>query len=1029
MFTRPEEEQTLMQEAKQSSSPFVTPTTTSFDPLVHCLKCSGDRPRRQRLRLLSRSRRRRQSPPTPLHCEYCGSSLDNEIVVPNASKTPPTHSNDSNFISPPPSRMRRCCCVKSRTQNQQTEVDRLIQVGLSNKSKNGKSRQNRRYASNAIQNRKYNAFTFLPLVLFQQFRMFLNFYFLAMALSQFIPGIRVGYLYTYWGPLVFVLLVTLIREAYDDVKRARRDRNVNMEMYKCWRRDVHEEKWVVGDVPAASIQVGDIIVIEPDQRVPADLVLLYSQVSPGTCFIRTDQLDGETDWKLRMACGFSQRVVSACTTENKENPIEQQPVLSDLPECLRNATVRAQAPNQSIVANKSLDQFEGIFICGDDVEEPLSVENMLWSGTVLATRHPVLACTIYTGRDTRMAMNTTKTRAKIGLLDLEINRLTKLLFAFVLILAMVMIILKGFHGPWYRYLFRFVLLFSYIIPISLRVNMDLGKMVYGYFMSTDLKHCPGTVVRSSTIPEELGRISYLLSDKTGTLTRNEMVFKRVHLGTIAFGTDNLQELRLMLSQSSEAGSAAAAKFSADTDGYLVGRQTSISTGASVSKYSSFAAVRRTTAGRVREVVQAIAVCHNVMLDTSDDTEGQRQYQASSPDEVCLVQFCESIGLRLWKRDAHSIVLKQDDGGFWHFTVLHIFPFTSELKRMGLIVRDEQTQEIIFYIKGADSAIAPMVLSSKNSDWLTEETSNMAREGLRILVYGYRVLTPEQYALFDHQYTQAQLSVGDRTQRCREAIEYHLESELELLCVTGVEDSLQANVRPTLEALRNAGIRVWMLTGDKMETAACIARSSRLFTSGRDQTVHWFTQTPLTPQQLDEEIDEITNLASTSTRCSAYALIITGSSLRAALEHNEKQFIEAACRASAVVVCRCSPTQKADVVDALKRQTKCRVAAVGDGGNDVSMIQKAHAGIGIVGKEGHQASLAADFSISQFSHIKPLLLVHGRNCYKRSAALAQFVMHRGLVISIAMLMGTIRSQVFTLLQILSPFKPSIALELA
>ena len=199
---------------------------------------------------------------------------------------------------------------------------------------------------------------------------------------------------------------------------------------------------------------------------------------------------------------------------------------------------------------------------------------------------------------------------------------------------------------------------------------------------------------------------------------------------------------------------------------------------------------------------------------------------------------------------------------------------------------------------------------------------------------------------------------------------------------------QNNVKQSLELLRNAGIRIWMLTGDKLETSICIAQSSRLVP--RTQGIHVF--------------GEVTSRTDTHQELNAFrrktdsALIIKGESLELCLRYYEHEFIELATQAPAVVCCRCSPTQKATVVRLIQQHTGKRAIAIGDGGNDVSMIQAADTGIGIVGKEGRQASLAADFSITQFSHLVRLLLVHGRRSYKRSAALAQFVMHRGLIIS-------------------------------
>ncbi|CAF4700854.1 unnamed protein product, partial [Rotaria socialis] len=239
----------------------------------------------------------------------------------------------------------------------------------------------------------------------------------------------------------------------------------------------------------------------------------------------------------------------------------------------------------------------------------------------------------------------------------------------------------------------------------------------------------------------------------------------------------------------------------------------------------------------------------------------------------------------------------------------------------------------------------------------------------------------------------------RNRRVNEVIET-LERDMELLCVTGVEDKLQENVRQTLEILRNAGIKVWMLTGDKLETATCIAKSSKLI--GRDHDIYTFKQ--ITTRE--ECLQEINMFRRKADAC----LIITGDTLQICLSFYERDLMELIIQCPAVVVCRCSPTQKANVVELLKKygNQRVRVCAIGDGGNDVSMIQSADVGVGIVGKEGKQASLAADFSINQFSYLSRLLLVHGRNSYKRSAALSQFVMHRGLIISV---MQAIFSSIF------------------
>ncbi|XP_010720945.1 probable phospholipid-transporting ATPase IIA [Meleagris gallopavo] len=277
--------------------------------------------------------------------------------------------------------------------------------------------------------------------------------------------------------------------------------------------------------------------------------------------------------------------------------------------------------------NIDIHNFVGTFTREDSdpsVNESLSIENTLWASTVIASG-TVVGVVLYTGRELRSVMNTSNPRSKIGLFDLEVNCLTKILFGALVVVSLVMVALQHFAGRWYLQIIRFLLLFSNIIPISLRVNLDMGKIVYSWVIRRDSK-IPGTVVRSSTIPEQLGRISYLLTDKTGTLTQNEMVFKRLHLGTVAYGLDSMDEVQshifsIYTQQSQEPpavkGLALATK------------------------------VRKTMSSRVHEAVKAIALCHNVTPvyesnGVTDQAEAERHYedscrvyQASSPDEVSL----------------------------------------------------------------------------------------------------------------------------------------------------------------------------------------------------------------------------------------------------------------------------------------------------------------------------------------------------------------------------------------------------------
>ncbi|KAK8111893.1 uncharacterized protein PG998_008350 [Apiospora kogelbergensis] len=888
------------------------------------------------------------------------------------------------------------------------------------------STQSTRFPPNIVSNAKYTAFTFLPVTLYNEFSFFFNMYFLLVALSQAIPALRIGYLSTYIAPLGFVLCITMGKEAYDDIERRRRDNEANSEAYavlqfneldyhsirpsrsprklksstlkKKGRRqdrdrlsDIQEEEEQMeseGRKQASSsvreiskksrdLRVGDVLKLSKGQRVPADVVVLKcmslenfnapaklpvveeesllvdtdasdstsgkgkgveqgdadSENSTGETFIRTDQLDGgKPDKKVNEFAG----------------------TVDLLPSRHDAANPRVDAGNDGDKGNST----------------GLSIDNTAWANTVIASQAITLAVILYTGPQTRSALSTAPSRSKTGLLEYEINSLTKILCALTLALSIILVALEGFGNTdgntWYIKIMRFLVLFSTIVPISLRVNLDMGKSAYSRFIQRD-SGIPGAVVRTSTIPEDLGRIEYLLSDKTGTLTQNDMEMKKIHVGTVSYANDAMDEVTSYVKHG----------FTPPNNRALVTPSSAYTTTSGVTATRQ----RREIGSRVRDVVLALALCHNV-TPTTDEEDGQTvtSYQASSPDEIAIVRWTESVGLRLAYRDRQSMTLESTETG-------------EVLVQVKNAPANLDTGEIWFYQKGADTVMTSIVAAN---DWLDEETANMAREGLRTLVVGRKRLSNSQYREFCGSYQESSMAMNGRDAGMQRVVSQYLERDLELLGVTGVEDKLQRDVKPSLELLRNAGVKIWMLTGDKVETARCVAVSSKLVARGQ----YIYTVTKL--KRKDNAQDHLDFLKSKTDAC----LLIDGESLALFLTHFRTEFVSVAVLLPTVVACRCSPTQKAEVAKLIREYTKKRVCCIGDGGNDVSMIQAADVGVGIVGKEGRQASLAADFSIEQFCHLTKLLVWHGRNSYKRSAKLAQFVIHRGLIVAVCQTMYSI-----------------------
>ncbi|ODN06541.1 putative phospholipid-transporting ATPase VD [Orchesella cincta] len=436
--------------------------------------------------------------------------------------------------------------------------------------------------------------------------------------------------------------------------------------------------------------------------------------------------------------------------------------------------------------------------------------------------------------------------------------------------------------------------------------------------------------------------------------------------------------------------------------------------------------------------------------TPSPSEIKPIYEAESPDELALVQAAYAYNCRLVQRTPQTIKVSVPGEGAVEYKVLQTFPFDSVRKRMSIVLKHTVTKEIILYCKGADGAIFGRLRADRANAELVSRTqtciNNYAREGLRVLVMAKRKLSLDEYAAWLAKFEEAELDMVNRDKRMYEAW-CSLESNMELVGATGVEDRLQDRVPETIEALRNAGIVVWVLTGDKQETAVNIAYSCKLFTPSMDviklnarskdqadkaitfyldqvEKMKMYTQNTDIGAKGDNQSANLDGLNIMELQRNNYnsesgfgndgsqqhrdsdaffrlstnerALVVDGKTLTFILDVKAgliTKFLRLTKHCASVLCCRATPLQKACIVSSVKDQLGMITLAIGDGANDVSMIQRADIGIGISGKEGMQAVMASDFAISKFKFLEKLLLVHGHWCYDRLARMILYFFYK------------------------------------
>ncbi|XP_035734472.1 probable phospholipid-transporting ATPase IF isoform X2 [Vespa mandarinia] len=837
------------------------------------------------------------------------------------------------------------------------------------------------YPRNQIVSHKYTLWNFIPKNLFEQFRRIANFYFLLntiVALSTESPILPV----TSSLPLTFVILVTACKQGYEDYLRYRVDKRINKRYVTVIRNKCAQE------IHCEQIVVGDIVKVRRDEDVPCDLLLLHSDESSGYCFVTTSNLDGETNLKSLHV----PKIVS-------KMPLQE--IVS------MQATVTCQAPMPDLYS------FNGKIEIKNNSNEVttsgfLTIENMLLRGAILKDIDSVIGCVIYTGKDTKLSLNSKTVPNKFSTVERSIN---KYLTVFIILLLFEIIISTTFkfiiesNSTWDVYLgekssttplslfidlLSFTILYNYIVPISLYVTIEIQKFLGSVYFKWDIDlydeaSDQPALSNTSDLNEELGQVEYLFTDKTGTLTENLMVFRRCSInGQVYIEKDCDGNLYLLPPNGDEREAVKLQSWQSEIWHFMM----SISLChvvqiAPPSRKSTISTQRLEYRKSFR--LKTITKVNSSLLMHPDLPE----YQATSTDEKALVEASARCGVIFHKdtRDTMEIKIKNS---ILIFTKMDILEFSSERKRMSVIVKDT-ADDLWLYCKGADTSILPLIIEG-DVETAAAHVEDFSMRGLRTLVVAYKKLTQRDYTRLIRNIEVARQVIGQDREMCIQCAYEEMESGLTLLGVTAVEDRLQEGVEETLECLKVAGIKVWVLTGDKAETAENIAFLCGHFKKGTEilrlmtQTTKQTCFVTLTNFERQMKLEPYKQ----------YGFIINGSCLSLVIQTYPQLFKKIAMSCESVVCCRLTPLQKSEIVQMIKKTKGIITAAVGDGGNDVSMIQEAHVGLGIMGREGRQATMSSDFAFTRFKHLKKVFLVHGHWYYRRISILTQYFFYKNFV---------------------------------
>ena len=828
--------------------------------------------------------------------------------------------------------------------------------------------------NNKIHTSKYKWFNFLSKILMEQFSRLANAYFLVIAILQSIKEL------SYSGgtpimllPLSFVVSLNGLKDLYEDFKRKKSDKKENNSecyIYDTTNKTFEKKKW-------SEIKLGDIIKVENNQQFPADLLLLSTSDENGISYVETKNLDGEVNLKFKQA----NKSIHDTIFQKGESYLNQL-----LYVCV------TKPPNEFIYkfdATLYPTETDGT-ITDPNKFELFDNSSLLLRGCTLRQTEYIIGAAIYIGHNTKSLINSPDLRAKHSSVELEMNKhlvaifITQLAISAILSMAYVILYSKNFDKEENNVKKDFMELFAKMmgtwivintnfVPISLLVTMETIKFFQAMFMEWDIdmydkETKTGCKVQSSTLNEELGQIKYIFSDKTGTLTKNYMKYKMMSIGNSIYGykgknkdignNDDINEIR----EDNKDNDKINLINTDDEDN--INENLINGTNNLKDKYGDIENVEFNDINKsfyndmkkgdsdqknlINEFLLCLSLCHSVLIDNKKKKEnGFLEYQCSSPDEKALVYFARSQKYILKNKTLDNIITLEILGNEKKFELLNTLEYSSERKRMSVIVKTEDNKYMV-YAKGADSMIETLLSEAEKHSEMLKKTTEYLKlfsvNGLRTLMIAYKEITEEYYKQWSEKYLEVKTNVNHTEDDINKLYD-EMETNFTLIGATAIEDELQDNVDKIINDMMLTGMRVWMLTGDKLDTAKNIAISCKLF---KDDMKILEIKEHSTSEELRTDLSRKLNITNFDDDNQDVGLLIGGEELEKIFDDTEllNLFFELSINCLSVVCSRVSPKQKGQLVNLIKNTEKAITLAIGDGANDVGMINEANVGVGI-----------------------------------------------------------------------------------